>query len=135
MLALSSMRVFSTSFSLHPTWTSVSLIGVDQRAELLLPPRRDRWRLRVHVADLLIGKLQEFIGAGLEGGGGERLKGIAQLILVGGAAAGGEQPSGGETRDQRGDDDNSDFQRSQCNLPICQARSKAVRPVPRSLTR
>ena len=57
---------------------------------------------------------------------GERVEGVAQMILVRGAAAGGEQPSGSEACNQRTGDEDSDFQRLQCNLPICQARSKAV---------
>jgi len=81
----------------------------------------------VHVADLLIGKLQEFIGVGLERGRGERLERIAQLVLLRAAASRREQPAGRESRNQRGDDENSNFQRLQCNLPFCQARSKAVR--------
>ena len=98
----------------------------DQRIELLVTLAEIGRGFLVHVADLLIGELQEFIGAGLERGRGERLERIAQLILLGGAAARREQPAGRKARNQRADDENSDFQRLQCNLPICQERSKAV---------
>ena len=73
MLALSSMRVFSTSFSFASTWTSVSLIGVTSEPSSCWRRVRSIAASRWHVADLLVGQLQEFIGAGLEGGGGERL--------------------------------------------------------------
>ena len=98
----------------------------DQRIELLLTPAEIDRRFLVHVADLLIGELQEFIGAGFEGGRGERLERVAQLILLGSAASGGEQPARREARNQRGDDEDSNFQCVKCNLPICQQRSKAV---------
>ena len=74
MLALSSMRVFSTSFSFASTWTQRVPDRRDQRAELLLPPRQIDGGFAVDVADLLIGQLQEFIGAGLERRRGERLE-------------------------------------------------------------
>ena len=98
----------------------------DQRIELLVTLAEIGGGFLVHVADLLIGELQEFIGVGLERGRGERLERIAQLILLRAAAARREQPAGREPRHQRADDENSNFQRLQCNLPICQARSKAV---------
>ena len=37
--------------------------------------------------------------------GSERLERVAQLMLIGGAAPGGEQPPGGKARDQRADDE------------------------------
>jgi len=69
----------------------------------------------VHVADLLVGQLQEFIGAGLEGGGGEGLKGVAQLVLVIGPAPRCQQPAGGKPGHQRADDGKNNFQYSECN--------------------
>ncbi len=86
----------------------------DERAELLLPPRQIDRGFAVHIADLLIGQLQEFIRAGPERRGGEGLEGVAQLILLGGAAAGGQQPSGRKARDQRAHDE-CEFQYSECN--------------------
>ena len=93
----------------------MSLIGVTSVPELLLAPRQIDRRFAMDVADLLVGQLQEFIGAGLEGRGGERLERVAQLILVGGAAARGEQPSGGKTGDQRQYRSNCKFQSSEFN--------------------
>ena len=96
MLALSSMRGRSTSFSLASDLGERVPDRRDQRIELLLALAQIGRGLLVHVADLLIGQLQEFIGAGFERGCGERLERVAQLILLGGAAPGGEQPARGE---------------------------------------
>ena len=60
------MRVFSTSFSLASTCDERVPDRRDQRAELLLAARQIDGGFAVHVADLLVGQLQEFIGAGLQ---------------------------------------------------------------------
>ena len=61
--------------------------------------------LLVDVPNLLIGQLQEFIRAGFERIGRECLKRIAELITLGRAGPGREQPPGGKARYQRPDDD------------------------------
>ena len=82
----------------------------DERAKLLLTAREIDSRFAVHVADLLVGKFEEFVGAGLERGGGERLECVAEVIVLRSAVTRSEQPSGGKTSDQRQDGGNSKFQ-------------------------
>jgi hypothetical protein len=83
MLALSSMRGLLDLFQLRVDLDERVPDRRDQRAELLLARVRSIARLAMDVADLLIGQLQEFIGAGLSVDGGERLEGVAQVILLG----------------------------------------------------
>ena len=82
MLALSSMRGLLDLFQLRVDLDERVLDRRDQRAELLLAPRQIDRRLAMHVADLLIGQLQELVGAGFERGCGERLECVAQLVVL-----------------------------------------------------
>ena len=82
------------------------LDGRDQRVERLLALAEIGRRFLVDVADLLIGQLQELVGARAKRFTGKRLKRIAKLLLLAAPGPGREKPPGGKPGDQR--DDNSD---------------------------